>query len=78
MAIAISLGKLFRCLYPPAGTVALHGIISKANLNFVLSLVWFGSLVLVLWELFLIVICNKKQDIQFIGFNDVISNYQNI
>ena len=48
VAIAIALGQLFRCLHPPAGAVALLGVISQANLNFVLSPVLIGSLVLVI------------------------------
>jgi len=48
VAIAIALGQLFRCLHPPAGAVALLGVISKAKLNFVLSPVLLGSLVLVI------------------------------
>ena len=48
VAIAIALGQLFRCLHPPAGAVALLGVISQANLNFVLSPVLIGSVVLVI------------------------------
>jgi len=47
VAITIALGQLFRCLHPPAGAVALLGVISQANLNFVLSPVLIGSIVLV-------------------------------
>ena len=60
MAIAIALGQLFRCLHPPAGAVALLGVISKANLNFVLSPVLLGSLVLVIWGIIFNRIFNKK------------------
>tara|TARA_Y100000589_G_scaffold53836_1_gene44718 strand:- start:274 stop:789 length:516 start_codon:yes stop_codon:yes gene_type:complete len=60
VAIAIALGQLFRCLHPPAGAVALLGVISKANLNFVLSPVLLGSLVLVIWGIIFNRICNKK------------------
>ena len=49
VAIAIALGQLFRCLHPPAGAVALLGVISKANLNFILSPVLLGSIVLTIW-----------------------------
>ena len=37
MAITIAFGQLFRSLHPPAGAVALLGIISNENLNFILS-----------------------------------------
>ena len=60
VAIAIALGQLFRCLHPPAGAVALLGVISKANLNFVLSPVLLGSLVLVIWGIIFNRIFNKK------------------
>ncbi len=42
----MAFGQLFRYLRPPAGAIALLGVISKANLNFVLSPVLPGSLVL--------------------------------
>tara|TARA_Y100001978_G_scaffold27639_1_gene23595 strand:- start:468 stop:983 length:516 start_codon:yes stop_codon:yes gene_type:complete len=48
VAIAITLGQLFRCLHPPAGAIAILGVISQANLNFVLSPVLIGSVVLVI------------------------------
>ena len=60
VAIAIALGQLFRCLHPPAGAVALLGVISKANFNFVLSPVLLGSLVLVTWGIIFNRIFNKK------------------
>ena len=60
VAIAIALGQLFRCLHPPAGAVALLGVMSKANLNFVLSPVLLGSLVLVMWVIIFNNIFNKK------------------
>ena len=60
VAIAIALGQLFRCLHPPAGAVALLGVISKVNLNFVLSPVLLGSLVLVMWGIIFNNIFNKK------------------
>ncbi len=60
VAIAIALGQLFRCLHPPAGAVALLGVISNANLNFVLFPVLFGSLVLVIWAIIFNRIFNKK------------------
>tara|TARA_B100000212_G_scaffold106339_1_gene78786 strand:- start:1918 stop:2433 length:516 start_codon:yes stop_codon:yes gene_type:complete len=60
VAIAIALGQLFRSLHPPAGAVALLGVISKANLNFVLSPVLLGSLVLVIWGIIFNRLFNKK------------------
>ena len=60
VASAIALGQLFRCLHPPAGAVALLGVISKANINFVLSPVFLGSLVLVVWVIIFNRIFNKK------------------
>ena len=60
VAIAIALGQLFRCLHPPAGAVALLGVISKANLSYVLSPVLLGSLVLVIWAIIFNRIFNKK------------------
>ena len=64
----MALGQLFRCLHPSAGAVELLGVISWANLDFVLSHVLLGSLIIVSWELFLIASFTKKQFIQFIGF----------
>ena len=61
VAIAIALGQLFRCLHPPAGAVALLGVISKANLNFVLYPVLLGSVLLVIWVIIFNLIFNKKQ-----------------
>ena len=49
VAIAIAFGPLFRCLQPPAGADALLGVISNANLNFILSPILIGSLILVMW-----------------------------
>ena len=60
VAIAIALGQFFRCLHPPAGAVAFLGVISKANLNFVLSPVLIGSIVLVIWGIIFNRIFNKK------------------
>ena len=48
MAIAKAFGQLFRCLHPPAGAVALLGVISQENLNFVLFPVLIGAVVLVI------------------------------
>ena len=60
VAIAIALGQLFRCLHPPAGAVALLGVISNANLNFILFPVLIGSLILVMWGIIFNRISNKK------------------
>ena len=60
VATTIALGQLLRCLHPPAGAVALLGVISKANFNFVLSPVLLGSLVLVTWGIIFNRIFNKK------------------
>ena len=60
VAIAIALGQFFRCLHPPAGAVALLGVISEVNLDFVLSPVLLGSLLLVIWGIIFNRIFNKK------------------
>ena len=60
VAITIALGQLFRCLHPPAGAVALLGVISNANLSFILSPVLLGSTVLVIWGISFNRIFNKK------------------
>ena len=59
VAIAIALGHLFRCLHPPSGAVALLGVITNANLYFILSPVFLGSLVLVVWGVIFNRIFNK-------------------
>tara|TARA_B100000579_G_C22810166_1_gene844782 strand:+ start:343 stop:879 length:537 start_codon:yes stop_codon:yes gene_type:complete len=48
VGLAIALGQFFRCLHPPAGAVALLGVILKASPIFILIPVFFGSLIL-LW-----------------------------
>ena len=60
VAIATAFGQLFRCLHPPAGAVALLGVISNANLNFILFPVLIGSLILVIWGIIFNRISNKK------------------
>ena len=60
VAIALALGQLLRCLHPPAGAVALLGVISKANLKFVLYPVLLGSIALVIWGIIFNRIFNKK------------------
>ena len=68
VASAIALGQLFRCLHPPSGAVALLGVISNANLNFIFSPVLLGSSLLVIWAIIFNRIF-KKLNIQFIRFN---------
>ena len=58
----------FYCLHPPEGTFALLGVISKANLNFILSPVLLGSVVLVILGISFNPIFNKYLHVQFIGF----------
>ncbi len=60
VAIAIAFGKLFRCIHPTAGAVALLGLISKENLNFVLFPVLIGFVILVICGIIFNSISNKK------------------
>ena len=60
VSIAIAFGQLFRCLHPRAGAVALLGVISNANLNFVFFPILIGSLILVMWGIIFNRISNKK------------------
>ena len=46
VGLAIALGQFFRCLHPPAGAVALLGVLLKASPIFILIPVLFGSLIL--------------------------------
>ena len=46
VGLAIALGKAFRCLHPPAGAVALLGVLLKASPPFILIPVLSGSLIL--------------------------------
>lgn len=48
VGLTIALGQLLRCLHPPAGAVALLGVLLKANPAFVLMPVLSGSLLLTL------------------------------
>lgn len=48
VGLTIALGQRLRCLHPPAGAVALLGVLMQARPSFVLSPILFGSLVLVL------------------------------
>ena len=53
--MAISLGQIFRCLHPPAGAIAVLGVISNAKMLYVITPVLTGSILL----LILAVIFNK-------------------
>jgi len=46
VAITIALGQLLRCLHPPAGAVALLGVLLQARPSFILVPVLSGSLLL--------------------------------
>ena len=46
VGLAIALGQSFRCLHPPAGAVALLGVLLKASPIFILIPVLSGSLIL--------------------------------
>ena len=46
VGLAIALGQVFRCLHPPAGAVALLGVLHKASPIFILIPVLLGSLIL--------------------------------
>jgi len=46
VGLAIALGQAFRCLHPPAGAVALLGVLLKASPIFILIPVLSGSLIL--------------------------------
>ena len=47
VAITIALGQALRCLHPPAGAVALLGVLLHAKPTFVLTPILSGSLLLV-------------------------------
>lgn len=47
VGLSIALGQVLRCLHPPAGAVALLGVLLKAQPGFVLVPVLLGSLLLV-------------------------------
>lgn len=46
VGITIALGQLMRCLHPPAGAVALLGVLLRAKPDFVVMPVLLGSLLL--------------------------------
>ncbi|MFM8604028.1 MAG: HPP family protein [Cyanobium sp.] len=48
VGLAVALGQMLRCLHPPAGAVALLGVLLRARAGFVLLPVLAGSLLLVL------------------------------
>lgn len=47
VAVTIALGQILRCLHPPAGAVALLGVLLHAQPTFVLTPILSGSLLLV-------------------------------
>ncbi len=47
VGVSIALGQALRCLHPPAGAVALLGVLLHARVGFVLMPILSGSLVLV-------------------------------
>lgn len=47
VAVTIALGQILRCLHPPAGAVALLGVLLHAKPAFVLTPILSGSLLLV-------------------------------
>lgn len=47
VGLTIALGQWLRCLHPPAGAVALLGVLLKASPGFVLTPVFSGSILLV-------------------------------
>jgi len=53
VAVTIALTQAMRTVHPPAGAVALVGVLDHANWDFVFTPVLVGSLVLVLWTLVL-------------------------
>jgi len=48
VAVTIALGQVLRCLHPPAGAVALLGVLLKAQPEFIWMPVLSGSLVMML------------------------------
>ena len=48
VSIAISLGQIFRCLHPPAGAIAVLGVISNAKMLYVITPVLTGSILLLI------------------------------
>lgn len=48
VGLSIALGQVLRCLHPPAGAVALLGVLLNARADFVLMPILSGSLLLVL------------------------------
>ena len=46
VGLTIALGQAFRCLHPPAGAVALLGVLLKASPIFIFIPVLSGSLIL--------------------------------
>ena len=48
VSIAICLGQIFRCLHPPAGAIAVLGVISNAKMLYVITPVLTGSILLLI------------------------------
>ena len=48
VSISISLGQIFRCLHPPAGAIAVLGVISNAKMLYVITPVLTGSILLLI------------------------------
>lgn len=48
VGLTIALGQAFRCLHPPAGAVALLGVLLNASPAFVLTPIFSGSVLLVM------------------------------
>ena len=48
VSIAISLGQIFRCLHPPAGAIAVLGVITNAKMLYVITPVLTGSILLLI------------------------------
>ena len=48
VSIAITLGQIFRCLHPPAGAIAVLGVISNAKMLYVITPVLTGSILLLI------------------------------
>ena len=61
VGLAIALGQAFRCLHPPAGAVALLGVLLKASPTFILIPVLSGSLILLIIALVFHRLQRRKQ-----------------
>ena len=61
VGLAIAVGQQLRCLHPPAGAVALLGVLVKAKAGFVLMPMLAGSLLLVLMAVLFSRLCQSPQ-----------------